>query len=59
MPAKFISEVIEIRFASEKPEVLYLYQQEKPILKLKPVNLVENASPRHLPIFTLMEEKNV
>jgi len=59
VPAKFITEVIEIRFSSEKPEELYLYQKEKPIQKLKTVNLVENASSRHLPIFSLMEENNV
>jgi putative transposase len=59
VPAKYISEFIDVRFDSAKAEELYLYEKEKPIARLKQVNLVENASSRHLPIFSFMEEANV
>jgi len=58
-PAKYISEYIEIRFDSAKPEEIYLYENDRPVIKLKLVNIVENATSRHLPIFTLMEGTNV
>lgn len=59
VPAKYISEFIDVRFDSAKAEELYLYEKEKPIARLKQVNLIENASSRHLPIFTFMEGANV
>ncbi len=59
VPSKYISEYIEVRFDSQCPEEIYLYEMEKPILKLKLVNLIDNASSRHMPIFSLMEETNV
>jgi transposase InsO family protein len=59
VPPKHISESVEVRFDSAKPEELYLYEKDKPILKLKVVNLSENASSRYLPIFSTMEGRNV
>ena len=54
VPTKYISEYIEVRFDNSKPEEIYLYETDKAVLRLKPVNLVENASSRHLPIFSTM-----
>lgn len=59
VPAKYISEFIDVRFDSARAEELYLYEKEKPLARLKQINLVENASSRHLPIFSFMEESNV
>ncbi len=59
VPAKYISEFIDVRFDSARAEELYLYEKEKPLARLNQINLVENASSRHLPIFSFMEESNV
>ncbi len=59
VPSKYISEYIELRFDNSKADEIYLYEDDKPVLRLKAVNLVENASSRHLPIFSIMEEQNV
>lgn len=60
VPSRYISEVISICFDSAKPEELYLYENDKPVSRLNPVNLTENASSRHLPIFsTMVTERSV
>lgn len=55
VPAKYISEYIEVRFDNSKPDEIYMYESDKAVLRLKPVNLVENASSRHLPIFSVID----
>lgn len=60
IPSKYSGENIEIRFASEKPDELFLYENGKSVLKLKEINLSENANFRQIPIFTVIKEtKNV
>lgn len=52
VPSKYISEYIEIRFASETPDEMYIYEKDKPVCPLKRINLYENAAIKHIPIFT-------
>lgn len=44
-PPEFIGKKIEIRHPSDKPKDLTLYQDEKPLVKLKRTNPHENANP--------------
>lgn len=43
-PPGLIGKRIQIRYASDKPQELILYQDERPIVKLKPCNPHENAN---------------
>ena len=45
VPAKFIGKKIEIRYPSDRPQDLTLYQDDKPLLPLKKTNPQENANP--------------
>lgn len=44
VPCKFIGKKIEIRYPIDNPEDLYLYEENKPIVKLKLVNPIKNAN---------------
>ncbi len=44
-PPEFIGKKVEIRHPSDKPRDLILYQDEKPLVKLKRTNPHENAKP--------------
>ena len=43
VPPEFIGARCDLRFPIGKPEEYYLYQDEKPVLKIKPVDLADNA----------------
>jgi transposase InsO family protein len=59
VPAQYIGEKVEIHFASEQADKLYLFTEEKLIL-LRRVNLAENANFKPQPIFSVLQEsKNV
>ena len=45
---KLIGEQADIRFPIDRPTDLYLYDDEKMVGKLAPVNLVENANPPYI-----------
>lgn len=43
-PQRFIGKTVEIRFPSDKPHHLIIYQDDKPVVELKPVQLHQNAN---------------
>jgi transposase InsO family protein len=43
VPAKYIGTDVELRHPTGQPTDLWLYENEQPVLKLQPVNLVENS----------------
>jgi len=45
VPHTFIGKTIEIRCPSDRPQELTIYEDEKPVARLKKVDLHENASP--------------
>jgi putative transposase len=45
VPPLFIGKVIELRHPSDNPEDLTIYENDKPIHKIKKVNPSQNASP--------------
>jgi hypothetical protein len=57
-PAKFIGKRIEIRHPSDKPDDLTLYVQDKPIEKIRKLNLHENATSPHVGIRFNSEEEH-
>jgi transposase InsO family protein len=44
VPHKFIGKKIEIRYPSDNPNDLNLYEDNKPVCKLKKLNAIENAT---------------
>lgn len=44
-PPRFIGQKIQVRYPSDKPEELTLYQDDQPVVRLKKNNPVENANP--------------
>lgn len=46
-PTAFIGKKIELRYPSDKPQELTIYEQDKPLCSLKKVNIHENANPPH------------
>ncbi len=59
-PPGFIGKKIQIRYTSDKPQELILYQDERPLVKLKPCNPHENANVPALGIsFTKGEEQGL
>lgn len=46
-PTEFIGKKIQIRYPSDKPEELIIYEQDKPLCILKKLNIHENANPPH------------
>lgn len=58
-PTEFIGKKIQIRYPSDKPHELTIYEQEKPICSLKKLNIHENANPPHRGIrFNNEEQKD-
>jgi len=55
-PTEFIGKKIEIRHPSDKPHDLHIYVQDKPVCKLRKLNIHENAKPPHLGIKFNSEE---
>ncbi|MBU0580472.1 MAG: DDE-type integrase/transposase/recombinase [Candidatus Margulisbacteria bacterium] len=45
VPSKYISLNVEIRYPSSRPEELYIFQDDKPCDKLKPLQIHQNANP--------------
>jgi len=43
-PHRFIGKKIEIRYPADKPHLLTIYQEDKPVVQVKPVDPVQNAS---------------
>lgn len=56
-PTEFIGKKIEIRHPSDKPQALLIYVQDKPIAKIRRLDLLENAKPPHLGIRFTQEEQ--
>jgi len=56
-PTKYIGRYIEIRYATDIPEDLFIFENDKSVYKLKKINPVENADVFHTPVFTLMKEE--
>lgn len=56
-PTEFIGKKIEIRHPSDKPQDLLIYVQDKPVAKLRRLDLLENAKPPHLGIRFTQEEQ--
>jgi transposase InsO family protein len=56
-PAEFIGKKIEIRHPSDKPDDLLIYVQDKPVSKIRRLNLHENANSPHLGIRFNSEEQ--
>jgi len=46
-PTEFIGKKIQIRYPSDKPDELTIYEQDKPLCILKKLNIHENANPPH------------
>jgi len=45
VPPQFIGKIIQIRYPSDKPEALTIYENDTPMYRLKKVNPIENANP--------------
>jgi transposase InsO family protein len=45
---KYAGDVVDIRFPVDNPQRLFLFDQDRLIKELKPVNLVANANPPHI-----------
>lgn len=45
VPPEFIGKTIQLRYPSDKPDELTIYENDSPVCKLKRVNPIENASP--------------
>ena len=45
---KYVGDEVDIRFSIDQPDVFYLYENEKMVGQLKPVNLIENANPPYV-----------
>ena len=45
VPHTFIGKIIELRYPSDKPHALTIYENDKPVCAVKRLNLQENASP--------------
>jgi len=45
---KYVREFVEVRFPVDNPNRFFLFENEKMIRELKPVNLVENANPPYI-----------
>jgi hypothetical protein len=43
-PPEFIGKKIEVRYPSDKPQDLTIYQNDKPLVKIKKVNPYENSN---------------
>ena len=43
-PHRFIGKTVEIRYPSDKPQQLMIYQEDKPVVELKPVQPHQNAN---------------
>jgi|MudIll2142460700_1097286.scaffolds.fasta_scaffold09675_4 transposase InsO family protein len=56
-PARFIGKKIEVRYPSDKPHDLSIYEDHKPVAALKRLNLSENANPPHRGIRFTTEEQ--
>lgn len=54
VPPQYIGSRCDLRFPIGKPEELFLYQDDKPQLRIKPVDLVDNAR-FHAPRLTVGE----
>lgn len=44
VPHEFIGKIIELRYPQDKPHQLTIYENDKPLYLIKPVNPHENAS---------------
>lgn len=55
-PSKYIGRFIEIRHASESPEELFLFEDDKPVFRLRKVKLSENADVSRTPVFSLLNQ---
>ena len=59
-PAKYMGNYIELRYPSESEDELFIFENDKPVYKLRKINLIENADIHNTPIFSLFEGgKNV
>lgn len=56
-PTEFIGKKIEIRYPSDKPLDLLIYVQDKPVAKIRRLDIHENAKSTHLGIRFTQEEK--
>jgi hypothetical protein len=56
-PTEFIGKKIEIRHPSDKPHDLLIYVQDKPIAKIRSLDIHENATSPHLGIRFTQEEQ--
>ncbi|MFC2155689.1 hypothetical protein ACFLRB_04275 [Acidobacteriota bacterium] len=45
---KYVKETVEIRFPIDTPNIFYLYENDRMVRQLRPLNLVENANPPHI-----------
>lgn len=45
VPPQFIGKIVQIRYPSDKPEALTIYENDTPVYKLKKVNPIDNANP--------------
>ena len=43
-PHKYIGLQVELRYPSSSPQEIYIFEQDKPVCKLKPLNLQQNAN---------------
>ena len=43
-PGKYIGLQVELRYPSSSPQDIYIFEQDKPVYKLKTLNLQENAN---------------
>lgn len=45
VPPEFIGKTIQLRYPSDKPDELTIYENDAPVYKVKRVNPIENANP--------------
>jgi len=45
---KYVKETVEIRFPIDKPGIFYLYDNDRRVMQLRPLDLAENANPPYI-----------
>lgn len=45
---KYVGEMVDLRFPIDQPDRFYLFENDRLVRRLKPVDLVENANPPYV-----------
>ena len=48
VPSKYIGLNLELRYSPSCPEEIYIFQDDRPSVKIRPLNLHQNSNPPHV-----------